>query len=251
MTNQQPGVAGYRPTAVVRMMFGDDDQGNRWAFVFDSVLKEDVRMPSKVTSDPVAGGAPISDHMFDEQTKVSLTVVVSNVYPFDLLAGKSVAQHAEAGDVLVPSDSSRGDHFIEEGRTRSQVALSRLDAIRRAHTLCALTTGLMSFPNMALTDIHYTTDEASAEVLQADLEFTQLRITRLLVTKYPPRKDRAKKSASKTKNKKEQPKGPTVAEQRRAYYQRLVSGADGVSFDPTTAKAVSINRYPLEQGETF
>lgn len=248
MSTYQPNISGYRPVdgnaAVVRKLAGVDDNDKQWALVFDSVLKEDIRLPSKVTSNPVASGSPISDHMYDEQSKVSLTVVVSNVCPFDILDGVSLAQHEAQGDVL-------GDFFLEDGKTRSQVALARLDALRKSHAFVGLTLGLMSFQNMVLTDIHCVTDVETAEVLQADLEFTQVKVTRVLVSKYPPRSDRAGKNANKTKNKKEHPKQPTVAEQRQAYYQRLVSGYDGVAFDPASAKKIAINRYPLEQGESF
>lgn len=258
MRHQQPATPGFRPidgnAAVVRKLAGVDDAGKQWALVFDSVLKEDINLPTKVTSEPVASGTPISDHAYDEQAKVTLTVVVSNVCPFDILDGKSLEEREaelgvefgkhQIGDVL-------GDFFLEEGKTRSQVALARLDALRRSHMFCGLTLGLMSFQNMVLTNIHCISDEASAEVLQADLEFTQLTVTRVLVSTYPPRKDRAKGAAGKTKKGKAQIKTPTVAEQRQAYYQRLVSGYDGVAFDPGTAKGIAVNRYPLAQGETF
>lgn len=249
-TYQQPSVPGYRPTdgnaAVVRKLAGVDDAGSQWALVFDSVIKEDIRLPTKVTSNPVASGSPISDHAYDDQSKVTLTVVVSNVLPFDVLDGRSLAQHEADG-----SAATLGDFFLEDGRTRSQVALERLDRLRRSHEFCALTLGLMSFQNMILTDIHAVTDETTAEVLQAELEFTQIKVTRVLVSKYPPRTDRAKGGAGKTKKHKEQTKQPTTAELRTAFYQRLVSGADGIAFDPATAKKIAVNRYPLEQGETF
>jgi hypothetical protein len=225
--------------AVVRAMSSVADAPVAWALVFDTVTKEEATLETKVTSNPVAEGSPVSDHAYDEQPKLTLTVIMSNVLPYRLNPShKSLKQLEEDGDVV--------NSFVVPGNfpTRSQLALAWLDDQRRRHEFCDVQTGLMLYRNMFLTEISYTTDERTAEVLEARLSFVGIRVTRVQVSKYPPRKGKAKKAASKATRRKGEGAAPTVAQQRQAYIERLVSGADGVQFNRDVATKIAYNRYP-------
>jgi hypothetical protein len=230
-------------SAVIRKMQSAQGASKAWAVVWDSVLHEDVILPTKVTSDPIASGSPVNDHAYDEQVQLALTVVVSNVPPSNVLNGKSIGQHEQDGDVLK-------DPYIIPGFTRSQAALARLDEIRTAHELCNVQTGLRYFPNMFLTNIRYSTTTGKSEVLEAELSFVGLNLTRVLVKSYPPRKDVKTTKAASLAKKKNAGAGqaPSTAQQRQAFKKRLISGFDGVVFTESQADAIALERYPDEPG---
>lgn len=226
--------------AVVRTVTYQQD-GADLVLIFDTVLKESFRLATKVTTNPVAHASPISDHATDEQDEVTMTVGVSNVIPFWLdQSGKSIEEHERDGDMPT------ADRFSVAGTTRSQAALAVLARLRRAHVTCDLQLGLMQFKDMFLTEVSGTTDENTAEVLQADLRFVGIRTVKVRVTKYPPRKDdKTKRSANQSKKKKAEGKEPSLAEKRKAYAQRLMAGSvDGIHHDAETANEIAKFRYP-------
>ncbi len=231
--------------AVVRKMASVNGADSPWAMVFDSVLHVDFTFPTKVTSNPVALGAPVNDHAYDEQIQLKLKVVMSNVAPFNVSQGRSLDQMAAAGI------STANDPFIVSGQTRSQAALQYLVNLRAQHDLCDVTLGLLVFNNMFLTEIHGIEDEKTAEVLEADLSFVSLMLTRVQTTSYPPRaKGKTSRSSDKAKKRKVEGQTPSVAQQRQAYVARLTSGADGVKFDQATATKIAKNRYPDPPGQS-
>lgn len=220
--------------AVVRRVYNMEG-GDPVAFYFDTVHKENFVLGAKATQNPVAQGSPITDHVYEEPDQLTITVGVSNVVPFWMdQSGKSIEQHEADGDADF-------DPYYVAGQTRSQVALARLEKLKKDHVLVNVQTGLKLFSSMLLETISGTVEEGTEEVLQADLKFVGIRTVRVRVSKYPPRKDdKTKRGAGQTKKKKTEATKPDPAAAKQAYIQRLMAGdVDGIHHDRTSAEAIA------------
>jgi hypothetical protein len=228
------------------------DADAAWAIVWDSVLNSEVSLPTKVTSNPIATGSPINDHAYDEQVQITMTVIVSNAAPENLLNDQSLDSHDQDGPALPQDTDKSGYSYIVPGLTRSQAALSLLDSTRKRHELCDLQMGLGLYRNMFLTNIKYGEDAKRSEVLEAELSFVGINLSSVLVAKYRPlAKGSTSRSASLAKKRKAEGQTPSLAQQRQALKARLMSGSDDVVFDEDTAEKIAYNRYPDPPGQAM
>lgn len=226
-------------TTVIRQITSTVDAATSWAIAFDSVLSEAGRMSTHVTSHPVASGAPVSDHAYDEQPKLTLKAVVSDVLPTRFWAG----MNGKSQEQLEKDGFAPQDPYTKPGQTRSQAALERIEQLRASHELCYIQTGLKLWKDMLCTSVEYETDERTAEVLAFTAEFVGIRIVKTLITKYPPT---PKKGAWKNKDKgKVETKEPSPAQQRQAFVERQVAKGR----DRALAEKVAADRYPDPSGQ--
>lgn len=162
---------------------GDNDPSGPWFVVFDSVVSEEATLASTVTKHPIASGASVADHMYDEPDSLVIKAIVSDVLPW------SEIEKLQRG--LDPDDM-----YWSEDTRRSVAALERLDRCRRAHEPFYVQTGLRLYKDMVVEKIHYVTDEASGGVLEFEAHLTSVRIVMTNVRLYTPRKDKKTKKGA-------------------------------------------------------
>ena len=237
--------------AVLRQWRSADGADAPWFVVFDTTISEEVTLESKCTEDPVAGGSPINDHMYDLPAKLTLSCVVSDSPPgatYEALGWRSLDQALADGVSAV--DPLTGV-ALDYKKPRSVVALERLETLRKAHEPFCLKTGLKLFQNVVCLKVHYTTDLKSGNVLAFTAEIQEVRIVNTQTVLYPATKVPKKASRPTDNGKVYAPPvtglGPLPPEKRKSLLKAMVASGnyDAAALDPNL---VANRQGPLVQG---
>jgi hypothetical protein len=119
----------------------------------DVSLNEEYTFASQSTDTALQDGSIVSDHIINKPFEQKVSGIISNA----------------------PIEWGFGNNNL----TRSKEFYKNLIAIRDKKLLLTLVTGLDSFPNMTLQNIHITRDKDKGKDLFVDLSFKQLKIVEI------------------------------------------------------------------------
>lgn len=176
--------------AIVRSMGG---------LVFDATFKEVHEDTSTVTDNPVETGVSISDHMYRNPRKLTISAGVSNAV-------------LHKGEVqLFASNISR----VAE-------AWKQLRDLKNAAEPFDVQTGLDLYSNMVCTSLKTEQDKETGQVLYFDAELREVIIVNTQTVTYPLRKKGAtKRQAGAVKDKGEQ-QGTEPPAKKKSLLNKLV-----------------------------
>lgn len=167
--------------------------------VFDATFKESHEDTSTVTDNPVETGVSISDHMYRNPRKLTITAGVSNTPVHE-------------------DDIERFNSNI----SRVAEAWKQLRDLKNAAEPFDVQTGLDLYTNMVCTSLKTEQDKDTGQVLHFDAELREVIIVNTQVVKYPPRKKGAtKRQGDATKDKGEQ-QGQEPTEKKQSLLRKLL-----------------------------
>lgn len=128
---------------------------------FDSVVSHNYELTNKVTSYAIEGGSTISDHVQQENDKISMEAIVTNT-PMDLHPNNAVLQ---------------GENF-----NRVKLAVELLRRIKEEKQPIILVNEYEILDNMVLTSVVFEQTSATAEALVFKLQFERVRLASAMQT---------------------------------------------------------------------
>lgn len=120
-------------------------QSDFGSIVFDTIVQEDHRYTSKVTSYPIETGTIISDHILKDPDVVSLSGIVSDT-PLNILAPFN----------------------------RSQAAFNQLVSLQARRIVVDVVTGIKVYKNMAITKLEVPRNINTGQTLTFNIEFQKI-----------------------------------------------------------------------------
>jgi hypothetical protein len=148
-------------------------------YCFDAVLKTTHNQRVTPTSLPVQTGANIADHAFIQPAILELEIGMSD----------SMAQYSTGQSISLNGATVQTQPWPALSNSKSVGAYQTLVNLQQARTIMLLTTRLMSYPNMLLTNIRVTDDYRSRFGLRASLTFTQIFMAAVSVNAATARGD--------------------------------------------------------------
>lgn len=139
---------------------------NVGGIVFDATFKEEHEDTSTVTDNPIETGVSVSDHMYANPRKVTISAGVTNS----------------------PMYTSGDDAFSSGSSSRIKAAFDTLKALKESRQPFDIQTGLLLYNNMVCLSIKFSQDVGSSNVFDFDAECREVIIVNTQLVTYPPRK---------------------------------------------------------------
>ncbi len=169
--------------------------------VFDATIKEDHEDTSTVTDNPIETGVSVSDHMYRNPIKVTLTAAVSDT----------------------PLVADPNDMFTTAA-TRSLSAYDQMVTLKNAAEPFDVMTGLKLYHNMVCTSVKASQDKDSAGAFLFDADLREVIIVNTQTVTFPPRKaGSTKRQADAVKNNGEQ-QGTAPPAAKKSLLSKLLGG---------------------------
>lgn len=187
---------------------------------FDAVFKENHDWKSTATSNPVEDGSPITDHIINEQDKLSLTGFVSNA-SIDLdLAALAVATsqaYVPYGLGTIYSDAAQSKP------KKVQEAFNVLYALKEAKREVVVATRYKIYSDMVITNISIPREVGDGDAIEINIDFVKISKVSTQMVDMPKGIVKGK-AASKRTPTSEEKKGVVQAEKVEGKPKSVVDG---------------------------
>ncbi len=133
----------------------------------DLILDEDHSKSAQVTENPLQDGRAVSDGIFLELQKGSLTALVTN-HPIRLAEDNAKKLESMDADTLIEASQNA------QLENRAKHAWNDLKAVMDAKQPVTIVTSLEVYDNVAITNISTTRDGDSGDALVIQISFSQI-----------------------------------------------------------------------------
>lgn len=172
---------------------------------FGIILQESHSLENNITSHPIEGGSPITDHIQNELRKGSLKCLISNHSIIRGFAPQPPPDNIAAGTAI--------STMTRPGWKQENVALNSWEMMKtlwRSCQLVTVVTSMETYTNVGIKSIATQRDGETGDWLEFDLSFQEVSTvtlgTKVITTKVNANTSKGKKVAGKASQGKKQTK---------------------------------------------